>query len=603
MNAAASFIAEPRQIVLLCDGTNNNLTGGQADTHVVKLSELLAAHPDPRRLVFYDPGVGNAGALPGATVWDNTRRWLDRVRGLALGRGVYENMVESYLFLMRHYRPGDQVFIFGFSRGAFTARSVAGLVNQFGVLRAHMESMLPTLLHVYFSERATVEQKAQAAAARAAGGTPAQQADVDHVAQQVRRHFADPREAQADIEFVGVWDTVASVGLPPFSTRFTALPKPEGKAFVHIRQALALDEHRTQFKPRLYAGDNGPFTSRSGRAGTLDQRWFPGSHCDVGGGYEPGQCALSDTAFGWMVSEAVRCGLRLRSAAGVPLDSAEAVLAALPPLHAPVPACAPRAHSELRRTALWAVSGMSVRDTNRVAMDGGRVQAVQAQDHDSVGALDLSFAQHSVWRRGWPPPAFWIALLLLPACFALMGYLLGQPGAGWRDWVAANIAFQQWQLAGWLTSSPQAGWSAFADDFNAPGWALFWDFGFIAAYAVVLSCLAAAAFARIAGLRRAGDPARPWLNRLGFALALLVFADLGENVLTWLAMALGLTGAPWLVVAALVLQVLVMLCGLAKLAGLAGTVLLVLWGMLPQRRRAPKLTPAGSARSAAAARR
>ena len=142
-----------RQIVLLCDGTNNNLTGQHEDTNVVKLCTLLAADPDPQRLVFYDPGVGNPGELPGATTWDQFRRTLDRVSGLAFGRGVYENMVESYLFLMRHYRPGDQIFIFGFSRGAFTARSVAGLVNLFGILRPHMESMVPTLLHVYFADR------------------------------------------------------------------------------------------------------------------------------------------------------------------------------------------------------------------------------------------------------------------------------------------------------------------------------------------------------------------------------------------------------------------------------------------------------------------
>lgn len=149
---------EQRQIVLLCDGTNNNLTGQHEDTNVVKLCALLAADADPRRLVFYDPGVGNPGELPGATTWDQFRRTLDRVSALAFGRGVYENMVESYLFVMRHYRPGDQIFIFGFSRGAFTARSVAGLVNLFGILRPHMESMLPTLLHVYFADRGNSPQ-------------------------------------------------------------------------------------------------------------------------------------------------------------------------------------------------------------------------------------------------------------------------------------------------------------------------------------------------------------------------------------------------------------------------------------------------------------
>ena len=99
----------PRQLVLLCDGTNNNLTGRRNDTNLVKLAELLAASPDAQRLLCYDPGVGNPGELPGATTWDQLQRRLERIGGLAFGRGVFENMAESYLFLMRHYSSGEIV--------------------------------------------------------------------------------------------------------------------------------------------------------------------------------------------------------------------------------------------------------------------------------------------------------------------------------------------------------------------------------------------------------------------------------------------------------------------------------------------------------------
>lgn len=188
-----------RPLVVLCDGTNNNLTGGHKDTNVVKLCELMAAAPDGAQQVFYDPGVGNPGELPGATLVDGWNRFSERVASLAFGRGVYENIAESYLYLMRHYQSGDAIFIFGFSRGAFTARSLAGLVNQFGILQPHMESMVPTLIHIYFSDRALAPEAAKA------------------ITGQASRLFVTQASRNVEIQFVGVWDTVASVGMWPFN--------------------------------------------------------------------------------------------------------------------------------------------------------------------------------------------------------------------------------------------------------------------------------------------------------------------------------------------------------------------------------------------------
>jgi hypothetical protein len=95
-----------RQLILLCDGTNNNLTGRKADTHVLLLAEVLRQQPDPQRLVYYDPGVGNPGQLPGTTVVDKFGRLAERLNGLAFGRGVFDNIAEGYFFLMRNWRPG-----------------------------------------------------------------------------------------------------------------------------------------------------------------------------------------------------------------------------------------------------------------------------------------------------------------------------------------------------------------------------------------------------------------------------------------------------------------------------------------------------------------
>ena len=560
---------EPRQIVLLCDGTNNNLTGQHKDTNVVKLCTLLAADPDPQRLVFYDPGVGNPGELPGATTWDQFRRTLDRVSGLAFGRGVYENMVESYLFLMRHYRPGDQIFIFGFSRGAFTARSVAGLVNLFGILRPHMESMVPTLLHVYFADRSN---------------SPQWQA----ICEQTSRLFTDDDARHVDIHFVGVWDTVASVGMPPFSAKFTALPRPEGKCFVHIRQAMALDEHRSQFKPRLYARDNGPFQTRSGREGSLVQLWFPGAHCNVGGGYDAQASALSDQALAWLVSEAVSVGLRV-TRQGAPEAGEAEVHRRLAAAYRAAPHRPLTVGSELQRTPLWALTGMSVRETDRVVMDDRTTVMLRPEAHASVTSQNLGFATSSPWATARTPGYVWITMLLIPVFMLALGQLLhgapatgaftGDVAAAWQSMAAylhSNNEFQRWQLTGWLG----ADWQGSPYSFASPRWALVWDLALIACYATALSWFAARAFGRLAGLRRAGLGPRPWLNRLGWALPVMVMADVGEDVFSWLAITLGENDV---VVLARLAHVLAAVLCLAKFVGLFGVVVLIGAGSLPLR--------------------
>lgn len=562
----------PRQLVLLCDGTNNNLTGGHRDTNVVKLGELLVAHGHQDRLVHYDPGVGNPGELPGATLWDGFRRRLDRVYGLAFGRGVYENMLETYLFLMRHHRPGDELYLFGFSRGAFTARSVAGLVNQFGILQPHMEGMLPTLLHVYFADRRNQD------AYRA-------------ITDQIKRQFTDQASRAVDIHFVGVWDTVAAVGLPPFDTRFTALPTVAGKRFVHVRQALALDEHRRPFRPRAYAGENGVFKTASGLDGTLQQRWFPGAHGDVGGGYEPVHSALSDTALAWVVSEAVGCGLRL-AATGRPLDTEAGVLEALHALPAGHrDARAPRRHSELSDVALWALAGMEVRDPGQVVMDGGAAMTITPVAHPAADDLRKSLQRQDAAQPARIPWLVWLAMVVGLLAFAGAGQLLhGVPGTGsvigdalaafrsLADYATAAADFQVWQLTGWWQGSMADRYHLAFGRFESPRAALVWDLGLIASLAVVLSWFCARAFHRIAGLRRVDDPPRVWLNRLGIALPLAVSADLAENVFTWVALTLGRADVEVLASGA---HLLAAACSVLKWVGLTGALALVLWGIRP----------------------
>jgi uncharacterized protein (DUF2235 family) len=111
----------PRQLVVCCDGTNNTLTGGQEDTNVLKLHYHLKANPPEdgiERVLYYDPGVGSPDMVPPTDPLDWARRNWERIRGLASGRGIYDNIAQAYLFLMRHWESDeDRIYLFGFSRG------------------------------------------------------------------------------------------------------------------------------------------------------------------------------------------------------------------------------------------------------------------------------------------------------------------------------------------------------------------------------------------------------------------------------------------------------------------------------------------------------
>lgn len=560
-----------RQLLILCDGTNNSLTGTEADTHVVTLAELLGADPDPERILYYDPGVGNPGEIPGTTLWDKARRRYERIEGLAFGRGVYDNIAEGYRFLMHRWRgPDDQIWLFGFSRGAFTARSIGGLVNRFGILEPHLDSLLPTLLHLYFAEPS---------------------ARVNAISAQVSRLFASTE--RPSIHFVGVWDTVATVGTWPFNLRFHVRPDLAGKRFVHVRQALALDEHRAQFVPRAYAQDNGPYRTADGEEGAVVQLWFRGAHCDVGGGADPSSGVIARAPLAWLVTEAVGCGLRLHHQ-GQPLDREERTAAAVSQTIArlskgPDPVAAGTArrviNDELRRMPIWALTGLALRDTRRVTIDGGPDVSTHMAEHPSVAEWAARYPRDTVWRTPGPGLRFWVHLGLIPCWLLVLGQLLHGLPAGvegaWASftqvfqdagtYLSENLRFQRWQLAAlFLTDGT---WWSEAQRFHAPRWALVWDLALILSYAYVLACLASRAFTHAAGLNRLGRPVPTALRVLGWALPLAVFADLGENLASWATISLG-HAELWLL--ASVGRAAILICTLGKLTGLLGVAALVL---------------------------
>jgi len=268
----------PKRLVVCCDGTWNRpdqLAGGAtAPTNVTKVA-LAVSRQDGAgtdQLLHYEAGVG-------------TRR-LERFRGGAFGLGLSRNVRDCYRFLVENYEPGDELYFFGFSRGAFTARSTVGLVRNSGILRAAHADRINDAYALYRSR-----------------SRPARPRGIE--AQIFRRMYSHP---DPEIHFVGVWDTVGALGIPidgvrlPWITRRWTFHDTTLSSHVHFAyQALAIDEQRGPFRPTLWEQQNDAVGQ------TLEQVWFAGVHSDVGGGYS--DPAMAEIALLWMVERARDCGL------------------------------------------------------------------------------------------------------------------------------------------------------------------------------------------------------------------------------------------------------------------------------------------------------
>lgn len=259
--------AEPdrRNVVVCCDGTGNEF--GDRNTNVVKLYGLLVK--DDRQVGYYDPGVGTF-ATPAAL--SGTAKRLSKLSGLAFATGITENIEDAYRFLMSTYEPGDRLFLFGFSRGAYTVRALAGMLKKCGLLERGAVNLVPYATKMYRY-----------------GGPRLAAAFFETYARPCRPHF------------IGVWDTVKSVGF--------FVPRQFPNAVLnqdvrHGRQALAIDEKRMMYKPIFWDTPAAP----DGQC--IRQLWFPGAHSNVGGGLARSN-ELSDGALEWMVEEAIEEKLRV----------------------------------------------------------------------------------------------------------------------------------------------------------------------------------------------------------------------------------------------------------------------------------------------------
>ncbi len=267
-----------KRIVICFDGTWNtpadeNLPDEQqVETNVRRFFESVhdTGADGIRQEKWYDQGVGT--------------HWFDRFAGGATGAGLDFNIVEAYGVLAEMYEDADEIYVLGFSRGAYTARSLVGMIRNCGLIKKKHLGIRTAMAYGIYRTR------------------------DDGVDSWTARLFRSAYSREIKIKFVGVWDTVGALGVPlEFLSKFnmqlyefhdTGLSGIVENAY----QAIAIDENRRDYDVCLWTPSNKPDQ-------TIEQRWFIGAHCDVGGGYPDRR--LSDISLRWMQDRASESGLTM----------------------------------------------------------------------------------------------------------------------------------------------------------------------------------------------------------------------------------------------------------------------------------------------------
>lgn len=276
-----------RNLVICCDGTGNQF--GSENTNVVRLVQSIARDPQ-RQLVYYDPGVGT---LPEPGAFTRLRKGLSEAAGLAFGVGIVDKVAGAYEYLMQTWQPGDRVYLFGFSRGAYTVRALAAALHMFGLLPAGNQNLVPYLMRQLKASRQVL-----------AKGDDEFWTFSDQFRATFAREVPGRQDRRFGTHFLGVWDTVSSVGWVWDPVWFPYSSKNESVEI--IRHAVSIDERRAFFRRKLFA-KNVPGQD-------LKELWFAGVHSDIGGGYPKDRGALWRVAFTWMLDEASGAGLLIDEA-------------------------------------------------------------------------------------------------------------------------------------------------------------------------------------------------------------------------------------------------------------------------------------------------
>ncbi|MEO9633443.1 MAG: DUF2235 domain-containing protein [Parasphingorhabdus sp.] len=290
-----------KNIVILLDGTSNEISANR--TNILRLYGVLEKGDE--QLVYYDPGVGTFGA---DGVWPRFWRKTAEIWGLMTGWGFDHNVKEAYRFLIENYDNGkrdgaddqqrDQIYIFGFSRGAYSARVLAGFIHAIGLIEPRNINLLSYAYQAY-------KQIGENA--------------VEGAFDEVRLYERILSTDRPPIRMLGLFDTVASViesgkhGPRLKSHAFTG----KNTSVECVAHALAIDEKRTMFRPMLWPTGQeywgNPFNNSDAKPQIVEEVWFAGVHGDAGGGYPEAESGLCKVPLAWMIDRSKECGLRFRT--------------------------------------------------------------------------------------------------------------------------------------------------------------------------------------------------------------------------------------------------------------------------------------------------
>ncbi|HEY2557257.1 MAG TPA: DUF2235 domain-containing protein [Diaminobutyricibacter sp.] len=273
-----------KNLVICLDGTGAQ-PRATGDSNVIKIFSMLDLDDPDKQVAYYDPGVGTFAS---AASWGALARGLSRVGGLAFGNGLRQNLGEAYTWLMQTWNPGDRIFLFGFSRGAYTARALSGMLRTIGLLYPGSENLVPYAVAEF---------------ARRRGDDKDHWADIDEFTDNFSRKVAG--RSTVPVAYLGAFDTVKAAGILKWDIKWPYTRKLVNDA--RVRHAVSIDEKRRPFREYLVTPTD---DSR------LEEVWFAGVHTDVGGTF-PDDGRLSSVSLKWIVEGAVEEGMLVDPAAYV----------------------------------------------------------------------------------------------------------------------------------------------------------------------------------------------------------------------------------------------------------------------------------------------
>lgn len=303
-----------RRLIFCCDGTWNHIESAYP-TNVLKLARAIpsVANDGTSQVVFYLEGVGTGRGT------GKIAQKIDRLGGGMFGWGLLHNVVEAYKNLVFNYNLGDEIYIFGFSRGAYTARSLAGLIRSVGILDRDRIHMLPKAIKLYQHRGPTGHPDVPE---NCAFRWENSKSVTTGSAERVWRKLHHPEMNLADvlplkITYLGVWDTVGAMGVPSFlwvsklfNKKYTFHDFALSSSVASARHAIAVDESRATFPDAPWDNlDDLNARQPDGDGLPYQQLWFPGDHGSIGGGGDI--TGLSDAAFLWVTAGALAKGLVL----------------------------------------------------------------------------------------------------------------------------------------------------------------------------------------------------------------------------------------------------------------------------------------------------